>query len=70
MDAKKCDRCQRYYTKNANIAVYKGFNTVYGVIIDDYSRRNGGRMAMFDLCDKCIDELMTFLKIEKLKEEN
>lgn len=56
-DAKKCDRCGKYYVRNKktfNCVTYKGVS-----VLQDNLRPP----MWFDLCDDCITELFEFLKI-------
>lgn len=71
MDAKKCDRCGKYYDKNSN-TLGRSFKNSNGVtnlsgmayinIVNDVKGRT-------DLCDECIEKLMKFMKMEDMKEE-
>lgn len=51
-DAKKCDRCNKYYDKNKN-----GFYS--GICFLDYDRY---KRRVTDLCDECITEAKLFLE--------
>ena len=60
-DAKKCDRCEKYYdTNRTEIRGYNG--NICGVAL---ARCNAGGVIRYlmekDLCDDCISELMRFL---------
>lgn len=64
MDAKKCDRCGRYYddnVKNETIGCVHG-GVISSIIIIE---KHGSADCDFDLCDDCIGELMSFLNINK-----
>lgn len=64
MNAMKCDRCGKFYTKNENKykEKFNGHSVSYinlGTETNSYGN--------FDLCDCCVYELMIFLKREKSK---
>lgn len=55
-NAKCCDRCGKYY-EIKNSTDYNGVN----LIIEN-------REQHFDLCDRCVDKIKTFLKVDTKKE--
>ena len=69
-DAKKCDRCKKYYDGNGiptNDGLIWGGGYLTGLILTTDSDTGDG----FDLCDDCINDLLHFLKhpSEKKKEK-
>ena len=60
-DAKKCDRCGKYYDKSTNAKSIDG-RSVRGIKIF-----TSGPYIELDLCEKCIDDLYDFLGIEEKK---
>lgn len=62
MDAKKCDRCGKYFSESTISC--KGKFNVAGVAFVGEDRWTDVSQAI-DLCDDCIEELLKFLKIEK-----
>ena len=51
-DAKKCDRCGKFYIKNEQEFI--------GCVLKHFSLMGSNNMY-FDLCDECIGRLWTFL---------
>lgn len=60
-DAKKCDRCGKYYTDCKDMSLRHRDRTVDYITLG--SLYNGGRGIEFDLCNDCITELFKFLHI-------
>lgn len=60
-DAKKCDRCGKYYTDCKDMSLRHRDRTVDYITLG--SRYNGGRGIEFDLCNECVTELFKFLHI-------
>lgn len=60
-NAKKCDRCGRYYDKNIK---HKSSGRLIGSIISGVATTNRiyDNDNCYDLCDKCITELYEFLE--------
>ena len=57
-EAKKCDRCGKYYDTN------KG-KSIRGIYVNSIKIIAGSSLHMsLDLCDDCIDKLYKFLKLE------
>ena len=63
-NAKKCDRCGKYYDKN------KGVKSINGCFVRGIRLETSGPYTDLDLCDSCISELYTFLGLDKEKNEN
>lgn len=67
-NAKKCDRCEKYYdTNHKKLPNYGGY--IFGVALVRTStlHRYGKE---FDLCDDCLNEFMRFLDGAELEEPN
>ena len=62
-NAKKCDRCGKYYDKN------KGVKSINGCFVRGIRLETSGSYMDLDLCDSCISELYTFLGLDKEKNE-
>lgn len=60
-DAKKCDRCGKYYTDCKDMSLRHRDRTVDYITLG--SLYNGGRGIEFDLCNDCVTELFKFLHI-------
>lgn len=60
-DAKKCDRCGKYYTDCKDTALRYKDRTVDWIKLLSY--HDGGRGIVFDLCNECVAELFEFLHI-------
>lgn len=67
MDAKKCDRCGKYYNENKK---YKEKCRIGRVVFEEYI--DGVKFSVkdhtgkrIDLCDDCITELRKFLNMEE-----
>lgn len=60
-DAKKCDRCGKYYIRNKNTSLRYEGETVDYIKLDSAYRNITGRC--FDLCNDCVHELFDFLHI-------
>lgn len=60
-DAKKCDRCGKYYIRNKNTSLRYEDETVDYIKLDSAYRNIIGRC--FDLCNDCVTELFEFLHI-------
>ena len=62
-DAKKCDRCGKYYERNHG-------QSMCGAYVSRVQLRScfdtDLLLKIFDLCDDCVDELFDFLHIEKV----
>lgn len=65
-NAKKCDRCEKYYdTNHTKLSRYGGF--ICGMALARYGA--GSRYTSeIDLCDECITKLMRFLDGAELEE--
>lgn len=61
-NAKKCDRCGKYYDKCPNVKTINGYKVLGIKIFTSY-----GPYLELDLCEKCIDDLYDFLGIEEKK---
>lgn len=61
-DAKKCDRCGKYYTEREQRYVVNGF---YVGCVEILSI-NGNCIDKYDLCDDCIKKLMRYLNHEEI----
>ena len=62
-NAKKWDRCGKYYDKN------KGVKSIDGCFVRGIRLETSGPYIDLDLCDSCIPELYTFLGLDKEKNE-
>ena len=60
-NAKKCDRCGKYYTDCKDMSLRHRDRTVDYITLG--SLYNGGRGIEFDLCNDCVTELFKFLHI-------
>lgn len=60
-NAKKCDRCGKYYTACKDMSLRHRDQTVDYITLG--SLYNGGRGIEFDLCNDCVTELFKFLHI-------
>ena len=60
-NAKKCDRCGKYYTDCKDMSLRHRDRTVDYITLG--SLYNGGRGIEFDLCNDCVAELFKFLHI-------
>lgn len=60
-NAKKCDRCGKYYTDCKDMSLRHRDRTVDYITLG--SLYNGGRGIEFDLCNDCATELFKFLHI-------
>lgn len=60
-DAKKCDRCGKYYDSDANRNVAVDSVPIEGVDIG--AGRNAYRTFRYDLCEDCAEELLKFMHI-------
>lgn len=60
-NAKKCDRCGKYYTDCKDMSLRHRDRTVNYITLE--SLYNGGRGIEFDLCNDCVTELFKFLHI-------
>ena len=61
-DAKKCDRCKKYYDDYDGIAfsetLTNRYNRMHLIRSDDYDCR----YKRFDLCPDCMSALISFIK--------
>ena len=67
-NAKKCDRCGKYYDENAIFKSSNCFNcqcvsSVTEMTVGGYHYKN------YDLCDDCIADFRAFISGRKLAEE-
>lgn len=63
-NAKKCDRCNRFYDKNLK---YRGRNSTNEFIDGiSYTTTEGHYKSVIDLCDDCLTDLDKFLGGAKL----
>lgn len=60
-NAKKCDRCGKYYTACKDMSLRHRDQTVDYITLG--SLYNSGRGIEFDLCNDCVTELFKFLHI-------
>lgn len=60
-NAKKCDRCGKYYTDFKDMSLRHRDRTVDYITLG--SLYNGGHGIDFDLCNDCVTELFKFLHI-------
>lgn len=60
-NAKKCDRCGKYYTDCKDMSLRHRDRTVDYITLG--SLYNGGRGIEFDLCNDCVTELFKFIHI-------
>lgn len=65
MDAKKCDRCGKYYDKNNYTYKKNGF-VVYGI---SFELDHNSRANYKDLCDDCLKSLEKWLEDGKENKE-
>lgn len=66
-EAKKCDRCGRFYeTNSSHETVGRIYNGIIGGIAT--ASRGGSADKWFDLCDDCILDLLKFMKGAKVIE--
>lgn len=60
MDAKKCDRCRKFYTRNKD--------EKYGVILkskrDEYGMFGRNEGELYDLCHECMEDFERWLENE------
>ena len=63
-NAKKCDRCGKYYDKNKQHP-FTGSAMVSVIDGVAFTRQDGGITNCYDLCDDCITLLKEWLKGEK-----
>lgn len=61
MNAKRCDRCKKYYDKNSK---NETVGRIHGGVIEGIVTYTTGSNLdkYFDLCDDCIDDLKEWLK--------
>lgn len=62
MDAKRCDRCRKYYDEYHE-SRRKPFSN--GMAFVDRSTTGYSRKYIYDLCPDCMRELWNFMKNEK-----
>ena len=68
-DAKRCDRCKRFYEKSSIPFARYGTSIING----EYTVVNGLRLTTqfpgvekpFDLCDECLEQLIDWLECQK-----
>lgn len=68
-NAKKCDRCGRYYDENVRFKADKScdcerLSKVVEMTVGGY------RYKGYDLCDNCIEDFKKFISGRKLAEED
>ena len=72
-DAKKCDRCGKFYEKNSISFERYGTNIINGeyTIVSGLSLTTQfpGVFKPYDLCDECLEQLIDWLECQK-KGEN
>lgn len=61
-DAKKCDRCGKYYTDSEKQYTFDGFRV--GCI--KLMSVDGFCIGYYDLCDNCVKKLMRYLNHEEI----
>ena len=66
-NAKKCDRCGKYYDKNQKFKI-KNTTTDFADGIK-FTGVKGYDSSQFDLCDDCIEKLYNFLGGVKLEKQ-
>lgn len=66
MNATKCDRCGKFYTKNNNKYKENHNNDSVSYVI---LRTNTNSYGIYDLCDECVNKLMAFLESEKQNDD-
>lgn len=79
MNAKKCDRCGCYYTKNEPVANNKDSGeriVIHGIRIwktlqtyGSHGYSNEDATEVYDLCDHCAKRLIDWMAAPSLKEE-
>ena len=63
-DAKKCDRCGKFYDENTITKIINGFKYKIGGIT--VMSTGGSDIFYADLCDDCVKDLNKFLNGELL----
>lgn len=58
-EAKKCDRCGKYYEKNV---LFKTKGSICGSVLEGFAttEKNGRSDEWFDLCDNCLKSLFAW----------
>ena len=69
-DAKKCDRCGKLYTNNTEKRVVDGFFSPVVFSSISIITINNNIVRDIDLCDNCMDDLLTFIEIKDEEKEN
>ena len=67
-NAKKCDRCGKYYDENTR---FKSHNCRYSQHVSSVTEMTAGgyHYKNYDLCDDCIADFRAFVSGRKLSEE-
>ena len=64
MNAKKCDRCGRYYDKNTEHLIGGNIPIRYAAGVQIYDNSEADRKA-WDLCDDCLMEFFNWVNMKK-----
>ena len=71
MEAKKCDRCGKFYTENKAYEIERNDPCVGGVVAGIATcDKNGYCNKYFDFCDNCLTDFFEFLKGKEMSEED
>jgi len=71
MNAKKCDRCGKFYDTYSYPVTQKGpYRHGNGLELENEVWGNNHYIERFDLCKDCMDELEDFLGFNKEKEND
>ena len=61
-DAKKCDRCGKYYMDGEKRYTVDSFHVGYIKLMSV----NGNHIDTYDLCDDCVKKLMRYMNHEEI----
>ena len=66
MEAKKCDRCDKYYDKNEK---HQTTGRIYGDILTGLATvsTHGECDGWFDLCDDCLNDFGLFMQGHRVR---
>lgn len=64
MEAKKCDRCGKFYAPENKKATINGSIPAFMQLVNNY----GWSINQYDLCDDCVKDLQQWLKNKKVEE--
>ena len=71
MEARKCDRCGNFYDRYSYPTTQKGpYYHGNKLTIENEVYHNNHYIKSFDLCTNCMDELESFLGMNKEKEND